>query len=53
MEIARDEFFYPTLTQIKDSFFCSQLNTTFSFFFKRLPEVPEYAETRQNMMTSL
>ena len=34
MVIARDRFFYPTFTQIKDYFSCSKLNATFSFFFK-------------------
>ena len=39
--------FYPTLTQVMDSFSCSPLNTAFKIFKifkKRLPEVSEYAE---------
>ena len=53
MVIPRDRFFYPTQTQIVESFSCSPLNTAFFVFEKRLPEVPESAEMRNNMMTSL
>ena len=44
MVIASDRFFYPILTRIMDSFFRSPSNTTFLYFKKRFPEVPEYAE---------
>ena len=52
MVIPRDGFFYSTLTQIKDSFSCSPLNTAF-YVLKRLPEVPEYAEIRHDITTSM
>ena len=40
----------PILTQIIDYFSYSPLKTTFLYLIKRLPEVPEYAEMRHNMM---
>ena len=49
--IPSDGFFYPTLTQLSDSFSCS-LDIAF-YVEKRLPEVPKYAEMRHIMMTSL
>ena len=41
-----ERIFYPTITQIIDSFSCSPLNrpTAFLYFLKKAPEVPEYAE---------
>ena len=53
MVIVRDEFFYPILTQIIDTFSCSTLNTAFIYLKKKLPEVPEYAKMLHNMMKSL
>ena len=59
MVIPRDRFFYPTLTQIMDSFSCS---TLFSFIYlfiyyylkkNKLPDVPEYAKMQFHMMTLL
>ena len=52
MVIPRDRFFYPSFTQIMDSFSCSPLNTAF-YIEKRLPEVPKYAERQNDMITSL
>ena len=50
MVIQRDRFFYPTLTQIMDSFSSS----LFFFVFNiKLPEVPEYAKMQFYMMMSL
>ena len=48
MVIPRDEFFYPTLARIMDSFYCSQM-----FFLDKLPEVPEYAKMQFHILTSL
>ena len=45
MVIKTDGFFYPILTQIMDSFSCSPLNTTASYF-KKAPRVPECADMR-------
>ena len=48
----RDGVFYHILTRIMNPFSCPQLNTAI-YVLKRLPEVPEYAEMRHDMMTSL
>ena len=45
--ILEGQIFYPILTQIIDSSSCSLLNTTYLYFIKRLPEIPEYAEMCQ------
>ena len=50
-EMPRDEFFYPILTQIMDSFSRSQL--FFLSFKNKLLEVPEYNKIQSHMMTSL
>ena len=54
----RDGLFYPSLTQIMDSFSCSPL---FSFIYlfinlfisNKLPEVPDYAKIQFHMMMLL
>ena len=53
MVIARDGFFYPTLTRIIDSFSCSPLFLFIYLFKNKLPEVPEYAKVQFHMLTLL
>ena len=53
MVITRDRFFDPILTQIMDSFSCSPSNTVFYVLKQILPDVPEYAEMRHDIMTVL
>ena len=45
-----DGFFYPNLTQLTNSFFCSTLNST---FFTRLTQIPKYPEIQYYIMTHL